>query len=273
MAGLASARAMIEAMEINERGLTPDTPTPRTPNPISATSVQPLLVEVKRCEAKAPLKKFNTQARMSIGGKDLLWCNEKLAQAKRVVVVISSDEDEGEKRQDKEPPAPRRSLRLLGVKRKNYIEHTLEPKDYAGDSDWESIMSPGSWGATGRDYDDDWPGWAEEERREEDDPSRGDSGKRKKDDDEPEDDSPNRSGHHSGCYFKCRNEIADLRAAIDSCHDRITAMDRRMDDIESLAKRDYNFLLRNIRKLFGMVRDLQKQGGGGRPRCNCSRCH
>ena len=81
-----------------------------------------------------------------------------------------SDEDEGEKRQDKEPPAPRRSLRLLGVKRKNYIEHTLEPKNYAGDNDWESYMSRGSWGAAGRDYDDDWPGWAEEEKREDDDP-------------------------------------------------------------------------------------------------------
>jgi hypothetical protein len=61
---------------------------------------------------------------MSVGGKGLQWCNEKLAQAQRVVVVISSDEDEGEKRQDKKPPVPRRSLRLIGVKRKNYIEHT-----------------------------------------------------------------------------------------------------------------------------------------------------
>ena len=163
-------------------------------------------------------------------------------------------------------------MRLLGVKRKNYIEHTPEPKDYAGDSDWESYMSPGSWGATGRDYDDDWPGWAEEERREEDDPSGGDSGKeKKKDDDEPEDDSPNRSGHHFGCCVKCHNEIADLHATIDRCHDRIVAMDRRMDDIESLVERDYNFLVRNIRKLFGMVGDLQKQGGE-RPRCNCPRC-
>ena len=97
---------MIEAMEINERGMTPDTPTPRTPSPISATGAQPLLVEAKRCEAKAPPKKFNTQARMSVGGKGLLWCKKKLAQAQREVVVIS-DEDEGEKRQDKEPPAPR----------------------------------------------------------------------------------------------------------------------------------------------------------------------
>ena len=48
-------------------------------------------------------------------------------------------------------------------------------------------MSPSSCGATDRDYDDDWPGWADEERREEDDPSEGDSGKKKKkDDDEPE---------------------------------------------------------------------------------------
>jgi hypothetical protein len=88
-------------------------------------------------------------------------------------------------------------------------------------------MSPSSWGTTGRDYNDDWPGWAEEERREEDDPSEGDSGKKKKKkgDNEPEDDSPNRGGHHSRCCFKCRNEIADLRATIDRYHDRIVAMD------------------------------------------------
>ena len=111
MASLVSARAMIEAMEINERGMMPDTPTPRTPSPISATGAQPLLVEAKRCEAKAHPKKFNTQARMSVGGKGCQWYNERLAQAQRVVVVISSDEDEGERRQDKKPPAPRRSLR------------------------------------------------------------------------------------------------------------------------------------------------------------------
>ena len=131
------ARAMIAAMEIEERGLTPDTPTPKTPSPILATGATPLLVEAKRCEAKAPPKKFNTQARMSVGGKGLQWYNEKLAQAQRVVVVIS-DGDEGKKRQDNEPPAPRHSLRLLGVKRKNYIEHTPEPKDYTGDSDWRA---------------------------------------------------------------------------------------------------------------------------------------
>jgi hypothetical protein len=208
---------------------------------------------------------------MSVEGKGLPWCNEKLAQAQRVVIVISSDEDEGEKRQDKKPLAPRRSLRLLGVKRKT-TSSTPRRKDYAGDSDWETYMSPSSWGATGRDYDDDWPGWAEEERREEDDPSEGDSGKKKKkDDDKPEDDSPNRGGHHSGCCFKCHIEIADLRTTIDRCHDQLVAMDRRMDDIKSLVERDYNFLVRNIRKLFGMVGDLQKQGGG-RPRCNCPRC-
>ena len=96
MAGPASARAMIAAMEIEAK--MPDTPTPKTPSPISATGAQPLLVEAKRCEAKAPPKKFNTQARMSVGGKGLQWYNEKLAQAQRVVIVISSDEDEGEKR-------------------------------------------------------------------------------------------------------------------------------------------------------------------------------
>ena len=90
---------------------------------------------------------------------------------------------------------------------------------------------------------------------------------KKKDDDGPEDDIPNRGGHHSGCCFKCRNEIADLYATIDRCHDQRVAMDRRMDDIESLVERDYNFLVHNIRKLFGMVGDLQKQGGGGRPKC------
>ena len=96
MASPASARAIISAMEIEERGLTPDTPMPKTPSPILATDATPLLVEAKRCEAKAPPKKFNTQARMSVGGKGLQWCNEKLAQGQRVVIVIS-DEDEVEK--------------------------------------------------------------------------------------------------------------------------------------------------------------------------------
>ena len=96
MAGPASARAIIAAMEIEERGWTPDTLTPKTPSPISATDAPPLLVEAKRCEAKAPPKKFNTRARMSVRGKGLLWCKKKLAQAEREVVVIS-DEDEGEK--------------------------------------------------------------------------------------------------------------------------------------------------------------------------------
>ena len=92
--------------------MAPDTPTPnqQMPSSTSATVVPPLLVEAKRCEVKAPPKKFNTQARMSVGGKGLLWCKKKLAQAQKEVIIIS-DEDEGEKRQDKEPPAPRRSLR------------------------------------------------------------------------------------------------------------------------------------------------------------------
>ena len=119
---------MIAAMEIMEGGMAHDTPTPnqQMPSSTSATGALPLLVKAKRCEAKLPPKKFNTQARMSVGGNGLLWSKKKLAQAQREVVVIR-DEDEGEKRQDKEPPAPRRSLRLLGVKRKNYIEHTPEP--------------------------------------------------------------------------------------------------------------------------------------------------
>src|SRR6185312_9842484 len=115
MAVPASARAMIAAMEIKERGMAPDTPTPnqQMPSPISATAGPPLLVEAKRCEAKALPKKFNNHVRMSVGGKGLLWCKKKVAQAQREVIIIS-DEDEGEKRQDKEPPAPRRSLLLLG---------------------------------------------------------------------------------------------------------------------------------------------------------------
>ena len=89
---------MIAAMEIKEGGMAPDTPTPnqQMPSSTSATGAPPLLVEAKRCEAKIPPKKFNTQAQMSVGGKGPLWCKEKLSQAQRVVIVIS-DEDEGEK--------------------------------------------------------------------------------------------------------------------------------------------------------------------------------
>ena len=89
---------MIAAMEIKERGMAPDTPTPnqQMPSSTSATGAPPLLVEAKRCEAKLPPKKFNTQAWIRVGGKGPLWRKEKLAQAQRVVVIIS-DEDEGEK--------------------------------------------------------------------------------------------------------------------------------------------------------------------------------
>ena len=90
---------MIAAMEIKEGGMAPDTPTPyqQMPSSTSATGAPPLLVEAKRCEAKLPPKKFNTQEWMRVGGKGPLWRKEKLAQAQRVVVVICSDEDEGEK--------------------------------------------------------------------------------------------------------------------------------------------------------------------------------
>ena len=89
---------MIAAMKIKVGGMAHDTPTPnqQMPSSTSATSAPPLLVEAKRCEAKLPPKKFNTQAWMSVGGKGPLWRKEKLAQAQRVVVVIS-DEDEGKK--------------------------------------------------------------------------------------------------------------------------------------------------------------------------------
>ena len=83
MAVPVSARAMIVAMEIKEGGMAPDTFTPnqQMPSSTSATGAPPLLVEAKRCEAKLPPKKFNTQARMSAGGKGPLWRKEKLAQA------------------------------------------------------------------------------------------------------------------------------------------------------------------------------------------------
>ena len=89
---------MIAVMEIKEGGMVHDTPTPnqQVPSSTSATGAPPLLIEAKRCEAKLPPKKFKTQARMSARGKGPLWHKEKLAQAQRVVVIIS-DEDEGEK--------------------------------------------------------------------------------------------------------------------------------------------------------------------------------
>ena len=49
MAVPASARDIIVAMEIKERGMAPDTPTPnqQMPSPISVTAVPPLLVEAR----------------------------------------------------------------------------------------------------------------------------------------------------------------------------------------------------------------------------------
>jgi hypothetical protein len=51
------------------------------------------------------------------------------------------------------PTPVRRSARIRGMKRKDYKEVLLEPKDY-GDSDYSDDRSPSSWAAAGREDND-----------------------------------------------------------------------------------------------------------------------
>lgn len=93
---------------------------------------------------------------MRVGGKT---SQGKIAECNPIIVI--SDDDDIKTCPVIVIEASRRFKRLLGVKRKNYVEKTPEPRDYAGYSDWESYMSPDSWGAAMHDYNDEWPRWEE----------------------------------------------------------------------------------------------------------------
>jgi hypothetical protein len=94
---------------------------------------EPSMEEVKRCDLKLPVEIKRT-ARIRCGGHvptgAIASCNPV--------------------KEEKVPTPVRRSARIRGMKRKDYKEVSLEPKDY-GDSDYSDDRSPSSWVAAGRD--------------------------------------------------------------------------------------------------------------------------
>jgi hypothetical protein len=96
----------------------------------------PSMEKDKRCELKLPMEIKRT-ARIRCGG-----CVPTGAIASRNPV-----------KEDKVPTPVRRSVRIQGMKRKDYKEVSPEPKDYGG-SDYSDDRSPSSWAAAGRDDND-----------------------------------------------------------------------------------------------------------------------
>jgi hypothetical protein len=92
--------------------------------------------EVKRCELKLPVEIKRT-ARIHCGGRVPTGA------------IASRNPVEG----DKVPTPVRRSARIQGMKWKDYMEVSPEPKDYGG-SDYSDDRSPSSWVAAGRDDND-----------------------------------------------------------------------------------------------------------------------
>lgn len=59
------------------------------------------------------------------GGKAYRIAREKLGRAQKEIIVVSDGDDDDKKKKGVAiSPTPRRSSRLLGVKRKNYMEKT-----------------------------------------------------------------------------------------------------------------------------------------------------
>jgi hypothetical protein len=72
---------------------------------------------------------------------------------------------------------------------------------------------------------------------------------------DPGDDDP--FGMHPMCCAACRHSTSELYASVDECFQAMEAMRQRMDDLKRVVEDDYNFLNRNVRKLFGMVGNMK----------------
>jgi hypothetical protein len=208
---------------------------------------EPSMEKVKRCELKLPVEIKRT-ARIPCGGHvptgAITSCNP--VKEEKVATPV------------------RRSVRIHGMKQKDYKEVSHEPKDY-GDSYCSDDRSPISWAAAGRD-DNDLYIWEEvpKEKTPEgpngggnddggDDNGDGDDGG--EDGGDPGDDDP--FGMHSMCCAAFRHSISDLYAMVDKCFQSMEAMRQRMEDLERVVEDDYKFLNRNVRKLFGMVGNMR----------------
>jgi hypothetical protein len=207
---------------------------------------EPSMEEAKRCELKPPVEIKRT-ARIRCGGRvptgAIASCNPV--------------------KEENIPTPVRRLARIRGMKRKDYMEVSPEPKDY-GDSNYSNDRSPSSCASARRD-DNDLYIWEEvpKEKTPEgpngggnddggDDNSDGDDGG--DDGGDPADDDP--FGMHPICYAACRHSISELYASVNKCFQAMEAMRQRMEDLECVVEDDYKFLNHNVRKLFGMVGNM-----------------
>jgi hypothetical protein len=212
--------------------------------------------EAKRCELKIPIEIKRT-ACIHCGGR----------------VPTGAIASRNPVKEEKVPTPVRRSTRIRGMKWKDYKEVSPEPKDY-GDSDYSDDRSPSSWAGTRRD-DNDLYIWEEvpKEKTPEGPNSGGnddgggdnndgddgdDGGGENNDSDDggdPGDDDPFRM--HSMCCAACCHSISELYASVDECFQAMEALRQRVEDLERVVEDDYNFLNRNMRKLFGMVGNMK----------------
>jgi hypothetical protein len=201
---------------------------------------KPSMEEAMRCELNLPVKRT---AHIRCGGR---VPTEALASRNPV---------EGEK----VPTPVRRSARIQGIKRKDYKEASLEPKDYGG-SDYSDDRSPSSWAATRRD-DDDWDEQPKE-RTPEGPNGDGNDGNDNGGGDNSGDDGGDYGdedpfGLHPMCCRTCRQSIGDLYTSADECLQAMEAMKQRMEDLEHVVGDNFKFLNCNMCKLFGMVGNMR----------------
>jgi hypothetical protein len=142
------------------------------------------------------------------------------------------------------------------MKRKEYKEVSPEPEDYGG-SDYSDDRSPSLWAAAGRD-DNDLYIWDEvpKEKTPEGPNGAGDDGSDDGADDGGDDGNDDPFRLHSMCCAACRHSIADLYASVNECLQAMEAMKQRLEDLERVVEDYYKFLIRNVRKLFGMVGNM-----------------
>jgi hypothetical protein len=149
--------------------------------------------EAKRCELKLPIEIKRTAC---------IRCGGRIPTG----AIASRNPVE----EEKVPTPIRRSVRIRGMKRKDYKEASPESKDY-GDSDHSDDRSPSSWVAAGRD-DNDLYIWEEVPKEKTPEGSNGsgndDDGDDKGDGDDggdPGDDDP--FGMHPMCCASCCHSI------------------------------------------------------------------
>jgi hypothetical protein len=75
---------------------------------------------------------------------------------------------------------------------------------------------------------------------------------------DPSDDDP--FGMHPMCCAACRHSISELYALADECFMAMESMRQRLEDLERMVEDDYNFLNRNVWKLFSMVGNMNASG-------------